>query len=104
MQNIKNFILPDYFGVHRFTYELWRNGYFVDIGLNNRYIDIVGHKNRVRNYAIGWHSAHNLYFRSKEQRVAVMFFNKKIWWNHLTDREFIECFPELQNFLMNSRR
>lgn len=86
----------------QFTHDLWRAGSLTEIGIKQRTWNIAIKQNKIKNIAVGFTEGEKLYVRPKNECVAVMFFyNNEHFWTHLTNEEFLICFPELKNFLQN---
>lgn len=86
----------------QFTYDLWKAASLIDLDISTREWDIDLNRIKIRNAAMGFTEAEKLYFRPKINCVAVMFhYNDKDFWTHLTNKEFILCFPELKKYLKN---
>lgn len=83
-----------------FTFELWRAGSLLELGILTREWCIINNKHIIRNHAVGFTEGHRLSVRPKLNCVAVMFFlNNEHFWTHLTTKEFIICFPYLKQNL-----
>ena len=88
----------------QFTYDLWRAGSLTELGIKQREWSIKAHRNYIKNMAVGYTEAERLHVRPKEKCIAVMFFyNEKHFWTHLTNKEFIICFPEYEKYLQNTK-
>lgn len=88
----------------QFTYELWRAGSLSELGIKQREWSIRLHRQRVIDIAVGFTEASKLQVRPKSDCVAVMFFAfEHHFWTHLTNKEFLICFPELEKYLQNTR-
>ena len=86
----------------QFTYDLWRAGSLTELGIKQREWNIKTHRNHVNDMAVGYTEAEKLHVRPKKKCIAVMFFhNEKHFWTHLTNKEFIICFPEYEKYMMN---
>jgi len=87
----------------QFTFELWRAGSLNELGIRHREGTIFVQRFRIRNMAIGYTEGYNLQVRPKPDFIAVMFHdeNLKHFWTHLTYKEFLICFPELENSFRN---
>ncbi len=84
----------------QFTFDLWRAGSLTELGIKQREWSIELRKNEVKKMAVGFTEGHKLNVRPKSDCMAVMFFyNDKHFWTHLTNKEFLICFPGLKNFL-----
>lgn len=84
----------------QFTYELWRAGSLTELGIKHREWSIKAHRNYIVEMAVGYTEARKLHVRSKTDCVAVMFFfEDKHFWTHLTNKEFLICFPECEKYL-----
>lgn len=75
-------------GIHHFTYETWASGSLLDLGIKTRYWDIYDNIEKIKEYAVGYCNADNLFFRHKKDCVTVMFFKDVYFWTHLTKKEF----------------
>jgi hypothetical protein len=76
-----------------FTYDLWRAGSLLELGIQHKYWDIIDNKIKIKDMAIGFTEGERLYVRPKENYMAVMFFVKNSYfWTHLTNKEFNEVF------------
>ena len=85
---------------HHFSYERWGAGKLLDMGIYNRYWSISLNTHIIRKYAVGYIESERLMVRPKLNEVAVMFYyNDVYFWTHLARKEFIICFPELENGL-----
>jgi hypothetical protein len=85
-----------------FTFELWRAGSLLDLGIQTKEWSIIENSYIIRNHAVGFTEGHRLCVRPKLQCVAVMFFfNNEHFWTHLTIKEFLICFPYLQKKLLH---
>ena len=83
----------------QFTYDLWRAGSLNELGIKHREWAIREYVYYVRAMAVGYAKANKLYVRPKNDCVAVMFFvDDKHFWTHLTNKEFLICFPESKIF------
>lgn len=88
----------------QFTYDLWRSGSLTELGIKQREWSIKLHRQYVINMAVGFTEANKLHVRPKQDCIAVMFFAfDKHFWTHLTNKEFLICFPELEIQLQNIR-
>ena len=80
-----------------FTSFIWEGGTVTTIfGWPHRYESLLANKEELVLYACGYCPGSDLLFRSKLGWVAVMFeFEDIMWWNHFTEKEFLEifCFP-----------
>jgi hypothetical protein len=86
----------------QFTYDLWRAGSLSELGIKQREWSIKAHRNYIKNMAVGYAEAEKLHVRPKKNCIAVMFFyNDKHFWTHLTNKEFIICFPEYEKYLQS---
>jgi len=86
----------------QFTYDLWRAGSLTELGIKQREWSIDLHKNYVRDMAVGYVEGEKLHIRPKIKHVAVMFYyNDSHFWTHLTNKEFIICFPNYEKYLQN---
>ena len=89
----------------QFTYDLWRAGSLTEIGIKQREWNIKLRKEEIKKMAVGFTEGNKLHIRSKENCVAVMFFYEdRHFWTHLTNKEFLICYPELKEFLQNTRK
>lgn len=85
---------------HHFSFERWGAGKLLDMGIYNRLWSISLNTQTIRKYATGYIESERLMVRPKLNEVAVMFYyNRVYFWTHLTRKEFILCFPELENGL-----
>lgn len=83
-------------GVHHFTYQCWRAGSLLELGVWTRTSHIARAESRrkIREHAVGYLPAEKLWFRPKKDCVAVMFwYEDGYFWTHLTCEEFSICFP-----------
>lgn len=88
----------------QFTYDLWRAGSLTELGIKQREWSIKLHLSRVKDMAVGYTEAERLQVRPKSNCIAVMFFyDNKHFWTHLTNKEFIICFPEYEKYLQNTK-
>jgi hypothetical protein len=74
-----------------FTWELWRAGSLVDLGLVTRYWSICSPEGMqlIRKYAIGYCDGSGTVVRGKPGTIAVMFFKDgEHFWSHFMLREF----------------
>lgn len=86
----------------QFTYELWRAGSLTELGIPHREWGIRKHLDQVKRMAVGYTEANKLYVRPKFGCIAVMFhYQGKHFWTHLTNKEFIICYPDLEIYLRN---
>jgi len=84
----------------QFTYDLWRAGSLSELGIPHREWSIRNSQSLIREMAVGFTEGYKLHVRPKPEYIAVMFFNNNIhFWTHLTKKEFLICFPELENGL-----
>lgn len=89
----------------QFTYDLWRSGSLSELGIRNREWSLKLHLNYIKEMAVGYTEGEKLHVRAKNNTIAVMFFvNNKHFWTHLTTKEFILCFPELEISLKNIKK
>lgn len=87
-----------------FTFEYWRAGSLTEFGIETRTYSIELNRRIIREYAIGYLEGRKLWVRPKEDTIAVMFFAfDKHFWTHLTIKEFELCFPELKDFIKNTK-
>jgi len=80
-----------------FTYFLWEGGSVSTIfGWKHRYESLVAHKDELCLYARGYCLGEELSVRPKIGWYAVMLeYEDTIWWNHFTEKEFLEIFCEV---------
>lgn len=84
----------------QFTYDLWRAGSLIELGIPHREWSISLHVSLIRDMAVGFTEGYKLHVRPKKDYIAVMFFAvNRHFWTHLTTKEFFICFPELKNGL-----
>jgi hypothetical protein len=84
----------------QFTFDLWRAGSLTELGIPTREWSIELRKNKIREMAVGFTEGHKLNIRPKNDCIAVMFFaNDRHFWTHLTIKEFLICFPDLEKSL-----
>ena len=84
----------------QFIFDLWRAGSLTELGLPTREWSIKLRKDKIRELAVGFTEGNKLHVRPKENCVAVMFFyEERHFWTHLTNKEFLICFPELEKSL-----
>lgn len=77
----------------QFTYELWRAGSLLELGIKHREYFIRYYQNRIKELAVGYTEGYKLQIRPKDDYMAVMFFaNDRHFWTHLTIKEFEICF------------
>jgi len=89
----------------QFTYQLWRAGSLTELGIKQREWNIQLRKKQVMEMAIGFTEGNKLGVRPKDNCVAVMFFYEdKHFWTHLTNKEFLICYPELEKYLQNTEK
>ncbi|MDD1444074.1 hypothetical protein MEO93_27775, partial [Dolichospermum sp. ST_sed3] len=75
-----------------------------EFGIATRTNSIKQNSNIIKENAIGYLEGDKLWFRPKENTVAVMFwFNNKHFWTHLTKEEFYICFPELKEQFQDTK-
>ena len=78
-----------------FTYDLWRAGSLIELGVRNREWSIKENRNLIKKMAVGYTEGRKLQVRIKPDCMAVMFFIKNNhFWTHLTKKEFLICFSE----------
>lgn len=79
-----------------FDWLLWRNGSPSDIFKETQwYKNIYEKRDLIIKYAIGYCDGFRLLCRPKLNHKAVMFFiENRLFWFHLTDKEFKEVFYE----------
>ena len=78
---------------YHFTFECWRSGSLLDLGIKTRTWSIEQNRHTIKRYAIGFLNGEKLWIRPKKDTVAVMFFYKgEHFWTHLTTEEFNICF------------
>lgn len=88
----------------QFTYDLWRAGSLTELGIKQRECSILLHRQQICNMAVGFTEANKLHVRPKADCIAVMFFVQNThFWTHLTNKEFLICFPDLKESLQNIR-
>jgi hypothetical protein len=78
-------------GSCHFTMELWKNTDLSKIGLQCRYEDITSNKGRslLISIIVGYCKGENLYFRPKNNSIAIMCFKDgEHFWFHLSRNEF----------------
>jgi hypothetical protein len=93
-------IYIEHFNEQSFDWLTWRSGSIVDIlKIPQREQTIITNKQIIRKFAIGYCDASNIPCRPKKDCIAVMFNTGEVynWWTHLTKKEFISCFQELEN-------
>lgn len=79
----------------QFTFDLWRAGSLLELGIPTREWSIALNQNKIRDHAVGFTEGFRLNIRPKNECIAVMFFvNDKHFWTHLTEKEFLICFPD----------
>jgi len=89
----------------QFTYQLWRAGSLTELGIKQREWSIQLRSREVKEMAVGFTEANKLHVRPKDNCVAVMFFyDDKHFWTHLTNKEFLICYPELEKYLQNTKK
>ena len=72
-----------------FTYDLWRAGSLMELGIRHREWAIRENRIKIRNMAVGFTEGEKLHVRPKIGYIAVMFFiNNKHFWTHITRKEF----------------
>lgn len=86
-------------GPWTFSFSMWRAGSLAEFGIETRYASIKRNRHIIRKYAIGFLDASKLWVRPKLNAVAIMFWCGRHFWTHLSTEEFIECFPELKNYV-----
>lgn len=79
-----------------FDWLLWRNGSPSDIFKEtNWYKNIADKKATLNSFAVGYCEGEKLQCRPKNNHKAVMFLiEDRLFWFHLTDKEFKEVFRE----------
>lgn len=88
--------IPERLKPYHFTFEAWRAGSLIELGIQSREWSISENRGIIRTYAIGYLEADNLWVRPKQNCVAVMFdYNELIFWTHFTRKEFKMCFPNI---------
>ena len=77
-----------------FTLWLWEGGSITSIfGWKHRYTSLYRHRDVLALYAVGYCKGEALYVKPKEGQFAVMFeYREKRWWNHFTEKEFLDIF------------
>ena len=60
-----------------FTFEYWRAGSLSEFGIQTKEHSIIENKRTLREYAIGYIKGENLWVRSKQNTIAVMFWGSK---------------------------
>ena len=86
----------------QFTYDLWRASSLTELGIKQREWSVKTYRNYIKDMAVGYVEAEKLHIRPKKNCIAVMFFYNNIhFWTHLTNKEFIICFPEYEKLLQN---
>jgi hypothetical protein len=81
---------------------LWGAGSLTELGIPTREWSIKLNQNSIRELAVGFTEARKLNVRPKSDCVAVMFFaNDRYFWTHLTNKEFLICYPELEEIIEN---
>jgi len=89
----------------QFTSDLWRAGSLTEIGIKQREWNIELRKEKIKELAVGFTEGNKLQVRPKPDCVAVMFFYEdRHFWTHLTNKEFLICYPELETQLQNIRK
>jgi hypothetical protein len=82
----------------QFTYDIWRAGSLMELGIPHREWSITLNRHLIRDMAVGFTEGFRLHVRPKPDYIAVMFFVKdRHFWTHLTKKEFTICFPELKD-------
>jgi hypothetical protein len=77
----------------QFNWSRWRAGSIAELGIRCRYEHIIANKRTLQKYAVGYCDGTQVLCRQKPDRMAVMFFKDGLlFWNHITTREFSECF------------
>ena len=77
----------------QFTYDIWRAGSLVELGIAHRWGAIKVNRCRIIQMAVGYTDGHLLQVRPKTGYKAVMFFyNDRHFWTHMTIEEFNLCF------------
>jgi len=72
-----------------FTYDLWRAGSLMELGIKHREWSIKENRNLIKDMAVGFTEGERLHIRPKIGQIAVMFFVKnKHFWTHITRKEF----------------
>jgi len=78
-----------------FTWQLWKGGCLVDLGLQTRTVSLVENKDVLKKYAIGYCNSVSIPCRPKPGTYAVMFQKDDlVFWTHLLDVEFEKIFKE----------
>ena len=78
-----------------FCWSRWRKGIAIwrEIGVASRYYSIIGWKEVLIKYAIGYLEGSRLVCRPKNNEIAVMFLiNDEFCWTHFRMEEFVEVF------------
>jgi len=89
---------------YHFSHECWRAGSLTELGIQTRTYSIEQNRQKIRNCAIGYLRAEDLWVRPKRNEMAVMFwFKEEHFWTHLTSKEFEICFPELRGFTRSTK-
>lgn len=81
----------------QFTYDIWRAGSLLELGIPHREVCIKLNRNLIRSLAVGYTESEKLHIRFKRGYMAVMFFvDNEHFWTHITITEFNYCFPEFK--------
>lgn len=82
-----------------FSWDLWEGGSVTEIfGWEHRYESLLAHRTELAKYAVGYCEGHELAVRPKPGQYAVMFdYDGTEWWNHFTEKEFLEIFCNEEN-------
>lgn len=77
-----------------FTKYTWEGAHISTIfGVPMRTDQLIESKGKIKPFAIGWCKGEDLLIKRKENQKAVMFEKDNvIWWNHLTNDEFLAIF------------
>jgi len=74
----------------QFTYERWRAGSLLELGIRHRYGPIKEQIHILLPKVVGYTEAENLLVRPKIGYYAVMFFHEdRHFWTHLTKQEWL---------------
>ena len=83
----------------QFTFDLWRAGSLTELGIPTREWSIELNRNKIRELAVGFTEGYRLNIRPKNDCIAIMFFAKDHFRTHLTNKEFLLCYPELAGII-----
>lgn len=72
-----------------FTYNLWRAGSLMELGIRHREWSIKENRIKIRDMAVGFTEGERLHVRPKPGQISVMFFiDGRHFWTHITKKEF----------------